>query len=227
MRPAEVADRTGTHERFVTEWLLGQAAAGLLDRTVPDGGTEDDALFEALSDAGAAVLADEEASLSFSAGAFRGGIAPDTVDAIADSFRTGIGITYEQQGPTAAAGLARMTGPWSRLALTDIVLPALDGVVDKLTAGATAVDVGCGAGYMLCELASSFPASHCVGIDLSETAIGMARACGRARPHERRVRRRRRRRPLPRHRGRRRADLRLPARHGPSRQDRRGDRRRR
>ena len=173
LTPAEVADRTGTHERFVTEWLLGQAAAGLLDRSVPDGGTDADARFE-LTDTAAAVLADEDDSLSFSAGAFRGGIAPETVDAIAESFRTGIGITYEQQGPSAAAGLARMTGPWSRLALTDIVLPALDGVVEKLTEGATVVDVGCGAGYMLCELAASFPASRCIGIDPSETAVAMA-----------------------------------------------------
>ncbi len=174
MTAAEVAEASGTHVRFVTEWLLGQAAAGLLARTAGSVGDESDSTFE-LDEAGAAVLVDEDASLSFAAGAFRGGIAPETVDAIAESFRTGVGITYEQQGPSAAAGLARMTGPWSRLALADIVLPALDGVVDKLEAGATVVDIGCGAGIMLCELASLFPASRCVGLDPSETAIGMAR----------------------------------------------------
>lgn len=173
LNPAELADRTDTHVRFVTEWLLGQAAAGLLERTVPEGGSDDDAVYE-LTDVAAAVLADEDNSLSFSCGAFRGGTAPETVDAIAESFRTGIGITYEQQGPSATAGLARMTGPWSKLALTDIVLPALDGVVDKLTAGATVVDVGCGAGYMLCELAAAFPNSRCIGLDPSDTAIEMA-----------------------------------------------------
>ena len=135
MSTHDVAGVADLNERFVREWLLGQAAAGLIDR-------HDDGTYE-LTAVGAAVLADEQDSLAFSAGAFRGGVEREVLDKIADSFRTGIGVTYEEQGPNAAAGLARMTGPWSRLALTSTVLPALDGVVDKLEAGASVVDVGC------------------------------------------------------------------------------------
>jgi 2-polyprenyl-3-methyl-5-hydroxy-6-metoxy-1,4-benzoquinol methylase len=164
----EVADRAGLHERFVREWLLGQAAAGLVDRS-------DDGAYE-LTAVQAAVLADEENSIAFAAGAFRGGVEPAVLDKIADSFRTGIGVTYEEQGPNAAAGLARMTGPWSRLALTSKVLPALDGVVDKLEAGATVVDIGCGGGVMLTTLAEAFPNSTCLGLDPSEAAIELARS---------------------------------------------------
>ena len=167
MSTHEVAAAAGLHERFVREWLLGQAAAGLIERL-------DDGRFE-LTDVQAAVLADEEASISFAAGAFRGGIEPTVIERIADSFRTGIGVTYEQQGPNAAAGLARMTGPWSRLALTSTVLPALAGVVEKLEAGARVVDVGCGGGVMLTTLAAAFPKAHCVGYDPSDVAIGLAR----------------------------------------------------
>jgi len=156
------------HERFVREWLLGQAAGGLIDR-------HEDGRFE-LTAVQAAVLADEEDSIAFAAGAFRGGVEPAVLDRIADSFRTGVGLTYEQQGPNAAAGLARMTGPWSRLALTSKVLPALEGVVDKLEAGATVVDIGCGGGVMLTTLAQAFPNSTCVGYDPSEAAIGLARS---------------------------------------------------
>jgi 2-polyprenyl-3-methyl-5-hydroxy-6-metoxy-1,4-benzoquinol methylase len=162
-----VATRTGLHERFVREWLLGQAAAGLLDRT-------DDGRFE-LADVAAAVLADEEGSLAFALGAFRGGTDPAVLDRVADAFRTGVGVTYEQQGPEAAAGLARMTGPWSRLALTSTILPGLSGVVDKLEAGASVVDVGCGGGVTLTTIAQAFPASHCVGYDPSAAAIDLAR----------------------------------------------------
>ncbi|MEL7156455.1 MAG: class I SAM-dependent methyltransferase [Actinomycetota bacterium] len=163
----DLAAAASLHERFVREWLLGQAAAGLIDR-------HDDGTFE-LTPIQAAVLADEEQSLSFAAGAFRGGVEHAVLDKIADSFRTGIGVTYQEQGPNAAAGLARMTGPWARLALTDTVLPALDGVVDKLEAGASVVDVGCGGGVMLTTLAAAFPQSRCIGYDPSEVAIGLAR----------------------------------------------------
>ena len=167
MSTHDVAGVADLNERFVREWLLGQAAAGLIDR-------HDDGTYE-LTAVGAAVLADEQDSLAFSAGAFRGGVEREVLDKIADSFRTGIGVTYEEQGPNAAAGLARMTGPWSRLALTSTVLPALDGVVDKLEAGASVVDVGCGGGVMLTTLAQAFPNSTCVGYDPSDVAIGLAR----------------------------------------------------
>lgn len=164
---AQLAERTDLHERFVREWLLGQAAAGLIERHPEE-------RFE-LTDVGAAVLADEEGSLAFAAGAFRGGWHPDVLDGIAEAFRTGIGLTYEQQGADAAAGLARMTAPWSRLALIDVILPVLDGVVAKLEAGADVVDVGCGGGVTLTTIAQAFPASRCVGYDPSSSALALAR----------------------------------------------------
>ena len=40
-----------------------------------------------------------------------------------------------------------------------MILPALDGVVDRLTAGARVADVGCGSGVALVSLAAAFPAS--------------------------------------------------------------------
>lgn len=163
---SSLAERTGLDERLVREWLLGQAAAKLIERY-------DDGQFE-LTAVQAAVLANESDSLQFAAGAFRGGVEPATVDALVDSFRTGVGVTYEQQGSAAAAGLARMTGPWSRLALTSTILPALTGIVERLTAGAKVIDVGCGAGVTATTIAQAFPNSSCVGYDPSTTAIGLA-----------------------------------------------------
>ncbi len=75
----ELADRTGLHERWVREWLRGQGAAGLLV-------WHDDDRFE-LSDAAAAVLADEDNSLFFAAGAFGSPPAPDFVDDLAGRLR--------------------------------------------------------------------------------------------------------------------------------------------
>lgn len=164
---AEVASATDLHERFVREWLLCQAAARLIDR-------HEDGTFE-LTDVQSAVLADEAGSVSFSVGAFRGGFAPHVLDAVAESFRTGIGMTYEHQGPSAAAGLARMTAPWTRHALIPTLLPKLDGVIDKLSAGGSVVDIGCGGGVTICTIAEAFPKARCVGYDPASTAIGQAR----------------------------------------------------
>lgn len=166
---AELAARTGLQERWLLEWLRGQAAGGLLDS--PDGET-----FE-LGPEGAAVLADETSSLWFAAGAFQGGAArPEVVDRLAEAFRTGIGLTYDDQGPSVAHVVERMLGPWSRLSLVPLIVPALRGVVDRLRGGARVVDVGCGAGVAVMAMAEAFPNSRFDGYDPSAHAIARARA---------------------------------------------------
>ncbi len=165
LTPTVLATKTGLSERWVREWLRGQAAAGLIE-------ADNDATAFALSTAGALVLAREEDSLAFAAGAFSGGIAPpDVVDALADAFRTGIGLTFDQLGPVSAHRGARMSGPWARLALVQRVIPALGGVEDRLGAGAHVVEVGCGGGLALLALARAYPASRFEGLDLSRLAI--------------------------------------------------------
>jgi len=165
---AELASRTELHERWLLEWLRCNAAAGLLD-------SFDGATFE-LSAEAACVLADERGSLWFAAGAFHGHAAtPETADRLADAFRTGVGLSYDDLGPSAAHGVERMLGPWVRLALVPTILPALPGVVDRLEHGSRAVDVGCGAGVALTAMAQRFPASRFEGYDPSEHAIARAR----------------------------------------------------
>ncbi|MEZ5227366.1 MAG: class I SAM-dependent methyltransferase, partial [Acidimicrobiales bacterium] len=165
---AALASSLGVDERFVREWLYGQAAAGLVEFR-----SADEHVFE-LTDVQAAVLADEEHSIAFAAGAFSGGPQRAVIDAIAESFRTGVGLTYEQQGPATAAAMGRMTGPWSRQALISTILPSLDGVVERLEQGIDVLDIGCGAGLTLCLIAQAFPNSRCVGYDPSESAVRLA-----------------------------------------------------
>ncbi len=167
MSAAELAEVTGLQERWLFEWLRGQAAARLLDYHQPD-------RFE-LSEIGAAVLADEEGSLSFAAGAFAGPTPPETVDKLVDAFRTGVGLSYEDLGPNAAHRTERMLGPWTRQELVPHILPALDGVVAKLEAGAVAADVGCGGGVALITMAEAFPNSTFHGYDPSQIAIDRCR----------------------------------------------------
>jgi 2-polyprenyl-3-methyl-5-hydroxy-6-metoxy-1,4-benzoquinol methylase len=165
---ADLAARTGLHERWLLEWLRGQAAAGLVD-------TVDGHSFE-LSPEAAAVLADESESLWFAAGAFQGGVVPPhAVDGLADAFRTGRGLSYDELGPSAAEGVERMLGPWTRLALVPRILPALEGVCDRLRAGVRVADVGCGSGVALLALAAAFPRSRFDGFDPSRHAIDRAR----------------------------------------------------
>jgi SAM-dependent methyltransferase len=164
---AWLAEKTELHERWLREWLRGQAAAGLLDSCDGD-------RFE-LTAEGRAVLADEEGSLFFAAGAFGGPPEPGLVDRLTDAFRTGMGLCYDDHGPSAPHRTERMLGPWVRLSLVPQIVPALDGVVEKLEAGARVADVGCGAGVALIALARAYPRSRFCGYDPSRYAIERAR----------------------------------------------------
>jgi SAM-dependent methyltransferase len=164
----QLAEKTGLQERWLLEWLRGQAAARLLNYHEPD-------QFE-LTPVGAAVLADETGSLAFAAGAFAGQTPPETVDKLIEAFKTGIGLSYEDLGPNAAHRTERMLGPWTRQELVPNILPALDGVVAKLQAGAVAADVGCGGGVALMAMAAAFPNSTFHGYDPSNHAIERCQA---------------------------------------------------
>ena len=165
---ADLSARTGLHERWLLEWLRGQAAAGLVE--TPDGES-----FELPPEA-EPVLADEEESPWFAAGAFEGGVMhPDVLDRLVEAFRTGMGLSYDDLGPSAAHRVERMLGPWTRLALVRTILPALEGVAERLRTGARVADVGCGAGVAVLAMAEVFPHSRFEGYDPSRHAIGRAR----------------------------------------------------
>ena len=172
LTPAELASRTGLQERWLLEWLRGQAAAELID--YQSGGDDKEDRFE-LSPYGAAVLSDEEGSIAFASGAFTGGTPPEIADKLADAFRTGIGLSYEEMGPNAAHRTERMLGSWIRLALVPQIIPALDGVHEKLEKGAVVADVGCGSGLALIAMAETYPKSTFVGYDPNSHGIERAR----------------------------------------------------
>ncbi len=164
---AELAAQTDLAERWVREWLLSQAAAGLVR-------SNDGEHFELPPEA-VPVLADDRTSLWFAAGAFHGySASPEVVDALAEAFRSGVGLSYDQLGPAAAHQVERMLGPWTRLALVAEIIPALKGIGERLRSGGRVADVGCGTGLAVFALADAFPASFVEGFDPSAHAIDVA-----------------------------------------------------
>ena len=163
---AELAARAGLAERWVREWAYNQAAAKLVE-------VDGDERFS-LSPEAAAVFASPDHP-AYGMGMFHR--LPQTMRTLEDmpaSFRSGLGHDYDSHGPEGAVGIERSFEPWNRAFLLPTVLPALDGVVDKLTAGATVVDVGCGAGGAVLLMAGAFPASRFHGYDISRYALERA-----------------------------------------------------
>jgi SAM-dependent methyltransferase len=178
--PARLAEHTGTHERYVREWLANQAAGGYVSYD-PGAGT-----FE-LGAEHALVLADEQSPV-FLGGAFETVASCYTDhDSFVHAFTTGEGVAWSDHDDRLYTGCVRLFRPGYDAHLVESWLPALDGVVDKLRDGASVLDVGCGYGASTVIMARAFAQSTFLGIDSHEASIVEARAAAAAAGVDRRT----------------------------------------
>src|SRR6476469_2205868 len=166
---SDLAQRTGTTERYIREWLSNQAAGGYVVYDPADHTFE-------LPAEHAMVLADEDSPV-FLGGAF------ETIascyadhDVFVDAFRTGAGVGWHEHDPRLYSGVVRFFRPGYAAHLVQQWLPTLDGVVDKLRAGASVADVGCGHGASTIIMARAFQNSTFIGFDSHQLSIEAARA---------------------------------------------------
>lgn len=164
----EMARRTGTVEPYAREWLRAQAAGDYLtydaetDRfTLPPEQT---------------VALTVEDSPAFLPGFFQIalGTVHDTTHII-EAARMGTGVAWGDHDSDVHNGCERFFRPGYNANLIPDWLPALEGVVPKLEAGATVADVGCGHGASTILMAQAYPRSTFVGYDAHGPSIEMAR----------------------------------------------------
>ncbi len=164
----EFAAATGFHERWLREWLRQQAAARLLEYDRATGRFS-------ISPEVAALLAepDELRSLrpNFTSLTMRYGI----LDRLPEAFRTGLGIRWDDRGPRAAETTENLFANWYRQVLVPVALPMLEGVVPALERGGRVMDVGCGTGLAMIEMAKAFPRAQFHGWEASRQAIERGR----------------------------------------------------
>ena len=168
LTPAELAERTGTSERYVREWLNAQAAGGYVDY-------DPEERRYTLPPEHAYVLADEE-SPYFLPGAFQL-MAASVRDEpkIREAFRSGAGVGWHEHDHGVFEGCERFFRPGYVANLIPSWIPALEGVEAKLRAGASVADVGCGHGASTILMAEAFPASRFIGFDYHDGSIEQAR----------------------------------------------------
>jgi 2-polyprenyl-3-methyl-5-hydroxy-6-metoxy-1,4-benzoquinol methylase len=100
----------------------------------------------------------------------------ETHETAVDVFKTGKPRPWSEQTPCCFCGTDRFFRPGYATNLVSSWIPALDGVEEKLEAGARVADIGCGHGSSTILMAESYPNSTIVGIDFHEPSIEEARA---------------------------------------------------
>ena len=163
-----LADRTGTSERYVREWLASQAAGGYVTYDSAGG-------LYSLTEEQAFTLANE-ASPAFLPGAFQLAVAAVKSESrIEQAFRTGAGMGWHEHDPELFRGTERFFRPGYAANLMSSWIPSLEGVEEKLKAGARVADVGCGHGASTILMAKAYPKSTFIGFDYHGRSIEFAR----------------------------------------------------
>src|SRR4051794_1862657 len=164
----QVAERAGCDERYVREWLSNQAAGGYVEYDAAAGTfvlPEEQALALAEENSPAYVMGGYDLLASVWA----------DEEKFVDMFKTGDGVGWHEHDHRLYSGTERFFRPGYQAHLVAEWIPALDGVDEKLRAGASVADVGCGHGASTVIMAAAYPSSRFTGIDYHDASIARAR----------------------------------------------------
>ena len=168
----ELADRTGTAERYAREWLEQQAVTGILATDPADAAdvrryTLPAAYLGPLTDA--LDLSHFAPFVRFVVGSVK------QVDLLLEAFRTGGGVSWAQHGADAREGQAGANRPLFLGPLGREYLPAIPDVDAALRAGGRVADVGCGLGWSSIGIALAYPEASVDGYDVDGPSVEAAR----------------------------------------------------
>jgi len=166
MSADDLAARTKCNPRLVREWLSAQAASGYVE-LVGD-------LFR-LPPEQAMALANEDSPVYVAGGVQVLASMFLDKDKFVAAMRGDGGLAWGDHHPCMFAGTEKFFRPGYRANLVSTWLPALEGVVGKLQAGAKVADVGCGHGASTVVMAQAYPKSTFFGFDYHAPSIATAK----------------------------------------------------
>ncbi len=170
-KPEELAEAADCAPRYVREWLAAQTASGYVHHEHGRFSLTPEQSF---------IFAEPDSPVNL-IGAFDTAAAMvENQPKVQSAFKTGRGVAWGDQASCMFCAVARLFRPGYINALVQDWLPALNGVIDKLEAGATVADVGCGHGLSTILMAQAFPRSRFTGYDFHPGSIAAATAHARA-----------------------------------------------
>jgi 2-polyprenyl-3-methyl-5-hydroxy-6-metoxy-1,4-benzoquinol methylase len=171
----ELAERTGTYERYAREWLEQQAICGVIK--VDDDNIDAKSRRYTLPDPYREVLVDEESPNYLGALPiiFAGAVHP--LHAVVQAYKTGAGVAYGEYGADLVEGQAGMNRAMFLKEMGSSWLPTIADVHHRLLSDppARVADVGAGAGWSSIAIARSYPKALIDGFDLDPPSVQIAR----------------------------------------------------
>jgi len=163
----EVAGKAGCNARLVREWLDGQVAGGLVGYDAETDRYE-------LSPEATMALADDTSPIFVARGMNAFGSLFIDIDKIKAAFQSDGALSWGDHHPCLFSGTEWFFRTGYRAELPNWIA-ALDGVAEKLEAGGTVADIGCGHGASVVVMAQAYPQAQIHGFDFHPPSIATAK----------------------------------------------------
>lgn len=160
----QLADATGTAERYVREWLAAHAASGYIEYH-----SSNDQF--SMSTEQAMVFSNPDSPVLMTGAFYAISSMYNDEEIMEKAFKSGEGVSWGDHHSCLFCGTEKFFRPSYSTNLVSSWLPALDGVVEKLEKGGKVADVGCGHGASTMIMAEAFPNSEFIGYDFHEGSV--------------------------------------------------------
>ena len=159
----EIARRAGLNERYVREWLGAMTTGGIVEHD-----HDNNTYYLPLEHS--AWLTRESSPNNIAVTAQWMSVLGGVETKIVDCFRNGGGVPYEAYERFHEV-MSEESNQTVIAPLIDELLPLVPGLKEKLEEGIEVLDVGCGSGFAMVQMAREFPRSRFTGYDMSPEAI--------------------------------------------------------
>lgn len=163
----QLADATGTSERYVREWLSAHAASGYIEYHQARDQFS-------MTPEQAMVFSNSESPVLMTGAFYAISSMYHDEEVMEKVFKSGNGVSWGDHHSCLFCGTEKFFRPSYSTNLVSTWLPALDGVVEKLEKGGKVADVGCGHGASTIIMAEAFPNSEFIGYDFHQGSVDHA-----------------------------------------------------
>jgi len=163
----EIAQAAGLNERYVREWLAAMVTGGLVTYEPSKGH------YQLKAEYAKFLLSGGERANTLMSLMEMMTVLYDVRDPIVDCFKKGGGVGYDRFHRFHEV-MAEVSKDFAQNTLVGSVLKTLPDVWKKLEDGASVLDVGCGRGLAVINMAKAFQKSKFQGYDISQESVDYA-----------------------------------------------------
>lgn len=101
-------------------------------------------------------------------------VAADDFRRCREAFKSGSVKPFQGRGDHFKQAIAEST-QGLQVVTAKKIMPGLKGLADRLAGGGSVLEIGCGTGNFLLQVAKAFPNARCAGVDIDDDSLAIAR----------------------------------------------------